>query len=113
MSEIKNMHPPLLHLLLILPGPCHLQRMATKRKAFFPERQYERGWTGGDPDKALTLKPLNKAIPERGFEDAEFIPGLPNRLVADLIWPKVCKNKDEGRDWYFKEALKMRSVSKF
>jgi hypothetical protein len=87
--------------------------MATKRKAAFPARLYERGWTGGDPDEALTLKPLNEAIPERGFQDAEFIPGLPNRLVADLIWPKICKNQDEGRDWNFREALKMRSVSKF
>jgi hypothetical protein len=35
----------------------------------------------------------NDTTPERGFEGCELIPNLPNRLVADLIWPKIYANK--------------------
>jgi hypothetical protein len=66
--------------------------MAIKRKAILPARMYERGWGGGERVEGQ-LKTLNEAIPERGFEDAEFIPNLPNRFVVEFIWPKICKAK--------------------
>jgi hypothetical protein len=87
--------------------------MATKRKGVFPERLYKRGWTGGSPDEGRRLKRLTEAIPTRRFEDAEFIPNLPNIVVSELIWPKICKPNEEDPKGHFRQALKMRSVSKF
>ena len=86
--------------------------MVTKRKAVLLLRLYERG-SRGDEWLEGRLIPLNEAIPERGFEDAEFIPNLPNRLVVELIWPKIIKDKDKNSKEPIKEALKMRFVSKF
>jgi hypothetical protein len=89
-----------------------LQKMATKRKAVVPPRLYERGGDRGEREEGR-LTPLNEVIPERGFQDAEFIPNLPNQLVLELIWPKICKNAKQNCQSPFKEALKMRSLSKF
>jgi hypothetical protein len=87
--------------------------MATKRKAIFPKRLYERGWSGRKSDEEVRLKTLNEAILESGFEDAKFIPNMPNCLVVELIWSKICKDQKEDCQLYFWEALKMRSISKF
>jgi hypothetical protein len=65
------------------------QRVAPKRKYICPGRLYKRGTL----DWAVRPKPLNEAIPERGFEDSEFIPNLPNRLVVEFIWPKIFKEE--------------------
>jgi hypothetical protein len=92
--------------------PCPAETMATKRKAVLPLRLYERGLRG-DEWLEGRLTPLNEAIPERGFEDAEFIPNLPNRLVVELIWQKIIKGKDKNSQEPIKEALKMRFMSKF
>jgi hypothetical protein len=69
-----------------------------------PLRLYERGscreeWLEG------RLTPLNEAIPERGFEDAEFISNLPNRLVVELIWPKIIKGEDKNSQGGVEDAL--------
>ena len=86
--------------------------MGTKRKAILPLRLYEQG-SRGDEWLEGRLTPLNEAIPERGFEDAEFIPNLPNRLVVELIWPKIIEGEEEDSKEPIKEALKMRFLSKF
>ena len=69
-----------------------LQKMARKRKVILPPKLNGRKtWDEGEREEGL-LTPLNDKIPVRGFEDAEFIPKLPNPLVMELIWPRICQN---------------------
>jgi hypothetical protein len=85
---------------------------ATKRKAVYPIRLYKRGKGVGNWDE-VRLKPLNKAISEQGFKDAEFFPNLPHRLVVELIWPKINKVEERNCQTHIWETLKMCFVSKF
>jgi hypothetical protein len=88
--------------------------MAPKRKGAFPAtRLYDKEWGLGEPHWAAGPKPLNEAIPERGFEDAEFLPNLPNQLFVEYIWPKICKPEEDNKQSHFWQALTMRNLSKF
>ena len=83
--------------------------MPLKRRYFSPGRLYERGIS----DWVVRPKPLNEAIPERGFEGVEFIPNLPNQMVVELIWPRISKIEEGNTESHFRQALTMRCLSKF
>lgn len=60
-----------------------------------------------------TLKRANgdvDFIPEHGFEGEEFIPGIPNVIVAEEVWPKITRGNHISE---VENMLKMRLLSKF
>lgn len=61
------------------------------------------------------LNDLPDFIPERGYRgydlrDLELIPGLPNDIVAEFVWPRIREGDNIKQ---VKNLLKMRLVSKF
>lgn len=49
-------------------------------------------------------------IPEEGFQGEELIPQIPNIIVAEVVWPRICEGNHLNQ---VQEMLKLRLVSKF